>query len=200
MPVQNDPTGDASLLTILQAYCKQDLHLFNRLDRPVSGLVLLTKSTKAQESLMSQQTQGTLKKIYLAVVERKDVPEQGILKDFLLKDGRRKKTHVIGQEEGQPAVLEYRVLLTLDRYLTLEVMLRSGQFHQIRAQLAHAGMPVKADVKYGARRGNPDRSIGLHAWKYQFNQPSTQEAMAMEAPIPLNDLWPIVQQKLQEHV
>ncbi|MBK8954537.1 MAG: RNA pseudouridine synthase [Saprospiraceae bacterium] len=200
MPVQNDKTGDRSLLQYLKSYCKTELHLINRIDRPVSGLVLLTKNSKAHENLIHQQSSGTFLKSYIALVEKGEIPDQGILQNFLQKDGRQKKSHINSEQQGNLCELEYKVIHQLDRYLILEVLIRSGKFHQIRAQLAYAGVPVKADVKYGAKRGNPDRSIGLHAWKYQFKHPSSGEAMLFEAQLPTNDLWPIVQQKIIDHV
>ncbi len=200
MPVQKDATEDVSLQAMLQAYCKQNLYLLNRIDRPVSGLVVLTKSPSAHAALVQQQEQGMFRKLYLAIVETKEIEPNGILQDRLEKDGKFKKSRISEGAAAKSCSLSYNLLIRLERYLVLQVEISTGRFHQIRAQLAHAGMPVRADVKYGARRGNADRSIGLHAWKYHFQHPSTGEKLQFTAPIPTHDLWPIVQQKLNEHV
>ncbi len=193
IPVQEDKTKDVSLHRMLQAYCKQDLWLLNRLDRPVSGLVLFAKNPDALARLHAQMMQHHMHKTYIALVEKKDIPQQGILKDQLVKSGFQNKSKISSGDEGKDCELSYKVLEQLDHYLILEIKIQTGRFHQIRAQMAHLGTPIKSDVKYGARRGSADRSIGLHAWQLDFIHPSTGKAVHFKAPFPQSQLWPLVQ-------
>lgn len=196
MPVQEDPTGDASLHRIVQAYCKKDLFLVHRIDRPVSGIVVFARNKDAVADISAQQADKRFQKQYLVVVEKKSLDPHGSLRNKLVHSTKTKKAYVQEEGDGKASELHYEILHELDRYLVLKVELSTGRFHQIRAQLAHAGLPVKGDVKYGARRGNKDRSIGLHAWKLNFFHPSTHVPLTLEAPLPENDLWPVVQKLL----
>lgn len=197
MPVQDDLSKDPSLHKLLQAYCKRDLHLCNRIDRPVSGIVLFAKSKEDAALLNEQNAYNSMDKEYLALVEKKVIDPNGKLENRLQKSSKHKKSYVSSDETGDLARLEYRVLNEMDHYLLIQVAIKSGRFHQIRSQLAHAGIPIKGDVKYGARRSNKDRSIGLHAWKINFTHPTTHLDVAFTAPIPLNDIWPVVQTLIQ---
>ncbi len=197
MPVQDDLSKDPSLHKLIQAYCKRDLHLCNRIDRPVSGIVLFAKSKEDAVLLNEQNAYNSMDKEYLALVEKKVIDASGKLENRLQKSSKHKKAYVSKDETGDLARLEYQVIHEMDHYLLIQVAIKSGRFHQIRSQLAHAGIPIKGDVKYGARRSNKDRSIGLHAWKINFTHPTTHLDVAFTAPIPLNDIWPVVQTLIQ---
>lgn len=191
LPVQPDKTGDTSLLQLAEIYCKSKLYPVNRLDRPASGVVLFAKTKSAVGSLNDQFKQGTVSKTYLAVV--KDAPKEaeGQLQHFVEKNGRTNRTVASNEasDQGQPAILKYRLAGSSDTYHLLEVELLTGRHHQIRAQLAAMGCPIKGDVKYGARRGNRDRSIHLHAWKLAFRHPVSGEQVSLLAPPPEEVVW-----------
>lgn len=189
--VQADKTGDKALRNLAEIYSKSKLHLIHRIDRPVSGLVLFAKTKSALANLNLQFQERSVKKLYLAVVPKDKVEQSGELTHFLRKDQAKNKTiaydkEVAGTKEGN---LTYRVLGQIDNYDLLEIQLHTGRHHQIRAQLAAIGAPVKGDVKYGARRGNRDRSIHLHAWKLGFKHPVSEKEEWIEAPIPEETVW-----------
>lgn len=194
LPVQEDLSKDASLHRLVQSYCKQDLYLCHRIDRPVSGLVIMAKNTESAANINEQLSKHQFVKEYLAIVEKKEIPPEGVLNNKLVKASKLKKAFVNENSDGKESSLNYQLIQTLDKYLVLSIKLSTGRFHQIRSQLSYAGIPVKGDVKYGARRGNKDRSIGLHSWKANFIHPSTKQAVAFEAPLPANDIWPVIQQ------
>lgn len=194
IPVQEDLTKDTSLHRMVQAYCKHDLYLCHRIDRPVSGLVIFAKNKEAVLEINEQLIHKQFKKNYLAIVEKKEISDEGTLTNHLFKSSKLKKSFV--NEIGDESILNYKRLFEMDHYLLLNVELITGRFHQIRTQLAHIGLSIKGDVKYGARRGNKDRSIGLHAWKAEFIHPTTKNLLQLEAPLPLNDIWPIILQLL----
>jgi 23S rRNA pseudouridine1911/1915/1917 synthase len=131
-------------------------------------------------------------KEYLAIVEKKEIADSGILIDKLVKSSTQKKSFISETSEAKESRLQYTVLHTLDQYLLLTIKLTTGRFHQIRSQLSNAGIPVRGDVKYGARRKNKDRSIGLHSWKVIFTHPSTNQKLEFKAELPENDIWPII--------
>ncbi len=197
IPVQEDKSQDVSLHRMLQAYCKHDLWLLNRVDRPVSGIVLFAKSPEALAKLQAEMMHHRMQKTYLALVEKKDIPESGVLKDQIVKSRTQHKSKVKAGEEGKYCELSYKVLKHFDHYLLLEIKIQTGRFHQIRAQLSHLGTPIRADVKYGARRGSPDRSIGLHAWQLECTHPSTGKPLHFTAPLPQTQLWPLVQKEIE---
>lgn len=199
MPVQDDQSGDASLHRILQAYCKQDLQLLNRLDRPVSGLVIFSKNSKSHTDLVQQLNAGLIKKQYLAIVEKNPIEKEAVLQNSMVRDGRQRKSYIGESELAKESRLEYKQIAELDNFLVLLIVLNTGRFHQIRAQLSHLGVPIKSDVKYGARRGSQDRSIGLHAWKIEFKHPSTGQTLSFKAELPANQIWPVVQNLLKDY-
>jgi 23S rRNA pseudouridine1911/1915/1917 synthase len=192
MPVQEDLSKDPSLHRLLQAYCKLDLYLCHRIDRPVSGLVVLSKNPAAAANINEQLSKNRIIKEYLAIVEKKEIADSGILIDKLVKSSTQKKSFISETSEAKESRLQYTVLHTLDQYLLLTIKLTTGRFHQIRSQLSNAGIPVRGDVKYGARRKNKDRSIGLHSWKVIFTHPSTNQKLEFKAELPENDIWPII--------
>jgi 23S rRNA pseudouridine1911/1915/1917 synthase len=194
LPMTPDKTGDDSLLSLAEKQFRQQLHAVHRIDRPASGIVLLARSPEAMAELSRFMQQRSIEKTYLAVVQGIPPVQEGRLVHFLTKNEAKNK--VFASEEPQSgaerAELEYRVIGSGERYHLLEIQLHTGRHHQIRAQLAAIGCPIKGDVKYGARRNNPDRSIHLHAWKISFEHPFSGEILAFEAPVPQTDgAWKI---------
>ncbi len=199
MPVQEDQSGDASLQRLMSAYVKHDLYLCQRIDRPVSGLVLFGQSAQDQASFQELMELRKVNKYYLALVPV--IADEGVvqLKNGLIHDAKQHKAFISSEPDARIATLEYRVLAQLERYSILMVKTQTGRFHQIRCQLAAAGMPIKGDVKYGGRRANKDRSIGLHAWKLSFVHPNTKQILDLEAPIPDHDIWTSVKHALENN-
>jgi 23S rRNA pseudouridine1911/1915/1917 synthase len=191
IPVQADKTGDKSLLQLAEIYCKSKLYPVHRIDRPASGVVVFAKTKTAVGSLNDQFKERSVRKTYLAVV--KDLPpeQEGTATHFLQKNQEKNRTTAKDGEggSGKESELKYRVLGSSDTYHLLEVQPSTGRHHQIRAQLAAMGCPIKGDVKYGSRRGNKDRSIHLHAWKLEFRHPVTHEAIVLNVPPPKEVLW-----------
>jgi 23S rRNA pseudouridine1911/1915/1917 synthase len=189
--VQPDKTGDVALQKLAEAYCKQPLHLVHRLDRPVSGVVVFAKTKTAMTSLTEQFRSRSVEKTYLAVVQNLPPETEGSLVHFLKKN-EAKNISVVAPE-SQPGTergeLRYRLLGSSERYHLLEIQLITGRHHQIRAQLAAIGCPVKGDVKYGFRRSNRDRSIHLHAWRLAFAHPISGERISLEAKPPDEVVW-----------
>lgn len=191
LPVQSDLTGDISLQALAESYTKSKLHLVHRLDRPASGVVLFAKTPRALAALNEQFQQRQVVKTYLALTgEAPELPE-GELVHYLVKRGAGKAAGISETESpnSKKAVLRYKFLGSTDRYHLLQIDLQTGRHHQIRAQLASMGCPIKGDVKYGFRRANADRSIHLHAWKIQFYHPVSLEAITLQAPLPDDPAW-----------
>lgn len=191
IPSQDDPTGEKSLLNLAEIYSKGPVYIINRIDRPTSGIVLFSKTKPSQAAINEQLREGSIEKWYLAVVDKTITPAHQKLTHTLWKDSRKKQSQVIeeGHPGGKKASLSYEVVETTDRYALLLIKMETGRFHQIRAQLAHIGYPIKGDVKYGFRRANKDRSIHLHAWKMAFTHPVSAERVTLTAPVPEDPLW-----------
>lgn len=199
--VQGDKTGDACLVEILKDYLKEKYDkpgrvycgLVHRLDRPVSGLVMFAKTDKALSRLTKQIKDREIKKIYWAIV--KGMPEQheGTLTNYLKRNEKQNKSYIVpeGTANAKLAVLDYRLIgRSAGGYSLLEVKLHTGRHHQIRAQLAGMGYPIKGDLKYGYQRSNPDGSISLHARRLQFVHPVKKEPIELVADVPNADnLW-----------
>jgi 23S rRNA pseudouridine1911/1915/1917 synthase len=165
----------------------------HRLDRPVGGVLLFARDDEALRNLNEAFAQRRVRKRYRAIVEgRWEGP--GVLEHWLVHDAKARRARVVppGRKGAFPARLRVQVLATGDRYTLLEVAPEEGRFHQIRAQLAAAGHPIKGDVKYGARRGEADRSIALHAWRLELEHPVLGGELAIEAPEPSNGLWALL--------
>ena len=193
MPTQADKTGDKSLHDLAEAFCKRRLFIVHRLDRPVSGVVVFAKSKEAAATLSSQFAENKVGKTYLAVVSPGIDPGEGTLV-HMLDTTRKSKTRIIeGEKDGKESRLDYKLVMSLDNYDVLEVHPQTGRTHQIRAQLGAAGHPVKGDVKYGARRGNKDRSIHLHCRQLEFLHPSTGLLLLLQAELPEEVLWQVVE-------
>ena len=191
IPILSDQSGDKSLLDLVEIYGKRRFYPVHRLDRPVSGLVVLARTRNAASVLSAQFAAGEVRKIYLAVTAACPDPVQGSLTHHLKHLPRHRKAVVVEPDDpdGQEARLRYRVKAHSERYHLLEVEPETGRFHQIRAQLGAIGCPIKGDVKYGARRGNRDRSIHLHAWQLAFPHPVSGEPLSFTEEPPQDALW-----------
>ncbi len=201
MPTQPDTTADLSLQTWAEQRTRQRLHLINRLDRPVSGIVLLAKIRSAMAEAQRQFRAGQVRKTYIAIVAGSPPKETGTLIHYLTQNPRTHRTYA--HESEQPgalrAELHYRLAGHGERYTYLLLQPITGRHHQIRAQLAAIGCPIKGDVRYGARRANPDRSIHLHAWQLELAHPISQQLMRFTAPLPETDsLWRDVASKIPQ--
>lgn len=196
---QGDQTGDESLLdTIKELIRIRDkkpgnvfLGLIHRLDRPTSGVLVFAKTTKALSRMNELFKTREVKKIYWAIVEGHSEIKTERLEHYLRKNPKNNKVTVYSKPtpDSKKAVLEYRVLGNLDNYSLFEVELHTGRSHQIRSQLSFIGYPIKGDLKYGAKRSNPDGGISLHSRMIRFVHPIKKEEITITAP-PLDDsLW-----------
>ena len=191
IPLQPDKTEEKSLLDLGEIYAKSTIFVIHRIDRPTSGIVLFAKSKKGLARMNKQFRERTIKKTYLAVVKNAPEKEVGQLIHYLRKNEKSNKTQVFEEpvKGGKEAILNYKIIGKSDNYTLLEIDLETGRHHQIRAQLAKIGSPIKGDVKYGARRSNKDRSIHLHAWKLSFQHPVTLETVDLVADMPDEVIW-----------
>ena len=191
VPVQHDSNENKPLISLAEIYCKATLYLIHRLDQPASGVILFAKNKRALANVNAQFQGRQVKKTYLAVVKNKPETSEGNLVHFLKKDGQKNLSRAFDTEEkgSKRAELSYRVIASSDHYHLLEIVLITGRHHQIRAQLAAIGSPIRGDNKYGFKRGNPDRSIQLHAWKIAFKHPVTTEEVELTAPLPNDAIW-----------
>ena len=194
--VQGDRTDDEPLTETFKAFIAQRdgkpgqvfMGLPHRLDRPVSGIVVLAKTSKALERLNAMFRDGNVSKIYWALVCNEPVPAEGTLEDMMWRNEKQNKSYVCrpgsARKDAKLAKLKYRQIGRTDRYHLVEVELLTGRHHQIRCQLSNLGCPIKGDLKYGARRSNPDGGISLHARSITFIHPVKKEEMYVEAPVP----------------
>lgn len=189
--VQPDKTDDKSLVDLAEIYTKSSLHVIHRLDRPASGVVLFAKNKKALAHLNQQFKDRSIEKTYLAVVKNGPENDEGTLQHFMVKNHSKNKSVALDEEKegSKQAKLHYKVVGKIENYTLLEIQLISGRHHQIRAQLAAIGSPIRGDVKYGFKRGNRDRSIHLHAWKLRFTHPVSNEKVELVAPVPEDPIW-----------
>lgn len=197
--VQGDKTGDKPLSDIVKEYIKEKynkpgnvfLGVVHRLDRPVSGLVVFAKTSKALSRLNDMFRTGDVHKTYWAITKRRDIAPEGTLTDWLTRNERQNKSYAHDREVAgaKKAILKYKVRSVSDNYMLLEVTLLTGRHHQIRCQLAHMGCPIKGDLKYGAPRSNPDGSISLHSRHVEFVHPVSKEQICVEAEVPADRLW-----------
>ncbi len=197
--VQGDKTGDQPLSETVKQYIKSVhnkpgnvfLGVVHRLDRPVSGVVVFAKTSKALTRLNEMFRQGQVHKTYWAVVQGRPGKDEDTLRGWLTRNEKQNKSYNHQREVpgSKEAILNYKLLACTDRYSLLEVQLLTGRHHQIRCQLAAAGCPIKGDLKYGARRSNPDGSISLHARRVEFTHPVSKLPIMAEAPVPDDNLW-----------
>jgi 23S rRNA pseudouridine1911/1915/1917 synthase len=204
--VQGDKTGDTPLSDIVKQYLKEKyqkpgavfLGVAHRLDRPVAGLVIFAKTSKALSRLNKMFAEGKIHKTYWAIVEKPQQPsrptqqgEEVLLTHWMVRNEQQNKSYAYDHEvpHSKKAQLSYHVLTQGDRYTLLEVRLMTGRHHQIRCQLAKNGTPIKGDLKYGAKRSNPDGSISLQSHHVEFVHPVSKELISIEAPLPSDSLW-----------
>jgi pseudouridylate synthase len=164
----------------------------HRIDRPVSGAVIFAKTSKALARLNEMIRRGEIKKTYWALTESRPDPEEGELCHYILRNEKTNRSRALDAPRGDAklAKLRYRTLGASTRYTLVEVDLLTGRHHQIRAQLSKIGCPIKGDLKYGARRSNPDGGISLHSYRVDFIHPVRRERIVVTAPVPKEDnLW-----------
>lgn len=197
--VQGDKTGDTPLSETVKQYLKEKynkpgnvfLGVVHRLDRPVSGIVLFAKTSKALPRLNEMFKNSEVKKTYWAIVKNCPKEPEGELVHYLLRNEKQNKSYAYGKEvkDSKKAILDYKLIGHSQNYYLLEVHLHTGRHHQIRCQLAKMGCPIKGDLKYGSPRSNPDGSICLHSRKVSFIHPVSKELIELEAPLPEGNLW-----------
>lgn len=204
--VQGDKTGDTPLCDTLKAWLKEKYakpgNVFvgvpHRLDRPVSGVVVFAKTSKALARLNEMFRNGEVHKTYWAVVQQPPEREAAEITHYLVRNEKLNKSVAYDSPRtgAKEAVLAYRTLCRSDNYTLLEVELKTGRHHQIRCQLAHIGAPIKGDLKYGARRSNPDGGISLHARQVSFIHPVSRQPIEVVAPVPADALWQYFEQQV----
>ena len=194
--VQGDKTGDEPLSEKYKAFIAQRDHkpgqvfvgLPHRLDRPVSGITVLAKTSKALERLNAMFRESDVHKFYWALVCREPKPAQAQLEDMMWRNEKQNKSYICregsARRDAKLAKLNYKQIGKTDRYWLVEVELLTGRHHQIRCQLSNHGFPIKGDLKYGAPRSNPDGGISLHARRITFVHPVKKESLTIEAPVP----------------
>ena len=198
--VQGDKTGDTPLSEIVKAYIKDKynkpgevfLGVTHRLDRPTSGVVLFARTSKALTRLNEMfKSHEKIQKTYWAIVQNAPKQPQAKLENWLVRNEKQNKSYVAkpGTKDAKLAVLTYSTIATSDNYTLLEIQLQTGRHHQIRCQLAAIGCPIKGDLKYGAKRSNPDGGISLHARKIAFIHPVSKQEICITAPVPNDKLW-----------
>jgi 23S rRNA pseudouridine1911/1915/1917 synthase len=191
--VQGDRSNDKTLADSIKDYVKETeakpgnvfIGIPHRIDRPVSGIVIYAKTSKALSRMSEVFRVKSISKTYWAVTEKLPPSNTGRLVHFIAKNEKQNKSYISETE----AILEYTVLGSSDNYHLLEVRLETGRHHQIRAQLAHIGAVIKGDVKYGANRSNPDGSIHLHSRQAIFKHPTKPDEINVIAPCPDDGLW-----------
>ena len=197
--VQGDKTGDKPLAEMVKEYIKQKYHkpgnvflgVVHRLDRPVSGLVVVARTSKALARLNEMFRTKEVHKTYWAIVGNCPPTEEGELVHWLVRNEKQNKSYAYDKEkpEAKKAVLDYKLIGRSERYFLLEVDLKTGRHHQIRCQLAKMGCPIKGDLKYGSPRSNPAGSICLHARRVRFVHPVSKQEIDVTAPVPEGNLW-----------
>jgi len=197
--VQGDKTGDKPLSEIVKEYIKEKYNkpgnvfigVPHRLDRPVSGIVVLAKTSKALARLNEMFRDGEVKKTYWAIVKNRPKKEEDLLENYLVRNEKQNKSYAYDKEvaNSKKAMLHYKLIGHSQNYFLLEVDLMTGRHHQIRCQLANMGCPIKGDLKYGAQRSNPDGSICLHARRVRFIHPVSKIEIDIVAPTPEGNLW-----------
>lgn len=206
--VQGDKTGDKPLSEIVKDWIKEKYNkpgnvfcgVTHRLDRPVSGIVIFAKTSKALARLNAMFKDKEIKKTYWAIVKNKPKQENGTLINYLVKNEKQNKSYAYDTEKpnSKKAILHYKLIAKSDKYNLLEIDLETGRHHQIRTQLANMGCVIKGDLKYGADRSNPDGGISLHAHKVSFIHPVSQELIEVTAPVPEDNLWKAFEKQLTE--
>lgn len=197
--VQGDKTGDKPLSEVVKEYIKDKynkpgevfLGVVHRLDRPTSGIVIFARTSKALSRLNEMFSNRETQKTYWAIVKNKPEKTADTLVHYLKRNEKNNtsKAHLKEVPDSKIARLDYKIIKELDSYFALEIDLHTGRHHQIRAQLAAIGCPIKGDLKYGFDRSNPDGGIHLHARKLIFIHPVSKENIEIVAPTPNNSVW-----------
>ncbi len=197
--VQKDKTNDESLEEKVKQYIKERegkngnvfLGVSHRIDRPVSGVVLFARTSKALSRMNRLFQEKKVKKTYLAIVQQKPSQPSDTLVHYILRNEKRNKSYAFEREvkNSREAVLTYRLIGNSERYFLLEIDLQTGRHHQIRSQLAAIGCPIRGDLKYGYSRSNVNGGIDLHAYKIAFEHPVSHEIVEIIAPVPSDKLW-----------
>ncbi len=197
--VQGDKTGDSPLSEEIKQLIKVQenkpgnvfLGVVHRLDRPVSGVVIFAKTSKALTRLNEMLRKNEIHKKYWAIVERSPESKSGHLEDWLLKNEKQNKSYIVTEntKDAKKAELNFKLLSHGENYHLLEIELLTGRHHQIRAQLSNMGCIIKGDLKYGAKRSNPDASISLHAREISFIHPVSKQKIHLIAKVPNDKLW-----------
>lgn len=197
--VQGDKTGDQPLVETVRLWLKEKYNkpgnvfcgVVHRLDRPVGGLVIFAKTSKALTRMNEMFRNGEVHKTYWALTRNLPPEPEGELKGYIRTIEKTNKSlyYPLPREGAKEARLRYRLLGSSERYHLLEVELLTGRKHQIRVQLASMGCPIKGDLKYGDKRSNPDGSISLMARHIEFIHPVSKEKISLTAPVPADPLW-----------
>lgn len=197
--VQGDKTGDKPLSDTIKEWIKQKyakpgnvfLGVVHRLDRPVSGIVVFAKTSKALSRLNNMFRNGEVRKTYWAMVQTAPNMPEATLTNWLVRNEKQNKSYVYNNEmpNAKQAILKYKTIGQTEHYTLLEVNLLTGRHHQIRCQLAAMGCPIKGDLKYGARRSNPDGSISLLSHKVEFIHPVSKQKIVIVSPLPTEKVW-----------
>lgn len=197
--VQGDKTGDRTLADDVKAYIKERyakpgnvfLGVVHRLDRPVSGIVVFARTSKALSRLNDMFRTKDVHKTYWALTKNMPAEPEATLRHWIVRNEKQNKSYAYDREVpgSKEAVLHYKVIGNSDNYTLLEINLMTGRHHQIRCQLSTIGCPIKGDLKYGARRSNPDGSISLLARRIEFVHPVSKEPVSIEAPLPDEKIW-----------
>lgn len=197
--VQGDKTGDEPLSERVKAYIKKKyekpgavfIGVTHRLDRPVSGVLIFARTSKALTRLNKMFLEKEVKKTYWAIVKEKPIKETDTLNHYIVRNQKKNKSFAYDKETNNSklASLSYKLIASADNYYLLEVDLHTGRHHQIRCQLAKIGCPIKGDLKYGFPRSNPDGGISLHSRKIEFIHPVQKENVEIIANPPKDSLW-----------
>lgn len=197
--VQGDKTGDTPLSETVKQWIKEKYNkpgnvfigVTHRLDRPVSGLVLFAKTSKALPRLNNMFRDGEIEKTYWAIVKNKPPHEEGELIHYLVRNEKQNKSYAydIEKPNSKKAILKYKLIAYSQNYYLLEIDLKTGRHHQIRCQLSKMGCPIKGDLKYGYERSNKDGGISLHSRKAKFIHPVSKQEVEITAPLPEDKLW-----------
>lgn len=207
--VQGDKTGDLPLSEIVKGYIKEKYHkpgavflgVVHRLDRPVSGLVIFARTSKALARLNDMFRRGDVHKTYWAITKNAPPNPMGTLTNWLVRNTKQNKSYAYDKEmpDSKKAILNYRLIAHSENYNLLEIHLLTGRHHQIRCQLSHMGCPVKGDLKYGAKRSNPDGSISLLSRRVEFIHPVSKKQIALNSPLPDDVLWHDITENVENH-
>ncbi len=206
--VQGDKTGDKPLSETVKEYIKEKyakpgnvfLGVTHRLDRPVWGLVVFAKTSKALSRLNDMFRKGEVHKTYWAITKNCPRQLEGTLTNWITRNEKQNKSYAYNHEVSgaKKAILHYKVIAQSQNYTLLEINLMTGRHHQIRCQLAHMGCPIKGDLKYGAQRSNPDGSICLMSRRVEFIHPVSKLHITAEAPLPKDRLWQEIGEAVQK--